>query len=350
MSFRPVILAAILLVSSRVSGAVLSEYDFYLAPFSNQLTQRTVSQTLQDSRGALWFVTKEGLNKYQGQTVENYRFSSSDPKSISSNNITKVAEDKKGNIWIATLGNGLNRYDAISNGFLTFLADPNNRNSPYSNSIHSLFTSSNGVLWLGYDDSFSSFNPATGMYHHFTSESLGISKFGEVRDIAEDKTGNIWLATGNGLVRVLSSQENVTSLSAEYVKTSAETAATNRILITSENILWLSHLENGISVIDLNLGESSFLSHDEGSNSSLSSNVILDIYEDHGSNIWVATYEGLNLYSRELNTFFSRSVLIPSSTVRVQRWSCGTDRSALLKSNNVLLTFIQQPRTRHRLQ
>ena len=104
------------------------DIDFRIEALSENLTQKTVIQTYQDSRGILWFLTQEGLNKYNGYTVENFRYSPSDSSSISSNEGTRITEDNAGNLWISTFGGGLNQYDPVTppeNGYLFFDRIPN---------------------------------------------------------------------------------------------------------------------------------------------------------------------------------------------------------------------------------
>lgn len=306
MLLRAFTLIVLLVSANETFPSPVSEYDFYVAPFSKNLTQQTVTQTFQDSRGALWFLTKEGLNKYQGQTVENYRFLAGSELSISSNNVTEITEDADGNIWVATQGGGINRYDPTINGFQAQLADPNERNSPFSNTIYSLFADSTGLLWLGYNNSFSSFDPSIGSYRHYTSAYLGLEEFGEVLDITEDNKNQIWLATSTGLLRLVKDDETDSTTLLEVEKVHLPNhpdSGINRILVTTDNKLWAAHTDLGISIVDLETGSAEFVEHDENSNTSLSSNRVLDIYEDSSGNVWVATYEGLSLYDFSTRTF-----------------------------------------------
>ena len=90
-----------------LEGAELSnseEVSFKLSVVSQYLTQQTVAQTFQDSRGVLWFLTQEGLSKYNGLEVENYIHSPTDPSSITTNSVTRIAEDTNGDLWVSTKG------------------------------------------------------------------------------------------------------------------------------------------------------------------------------------------------------------------------------------------------------
>ena len=128
---RRVLAATLILLKAQfafgVGASPQVNIDFTLSPVSKNLTQQSVIQTFQDSQGALWFVTQEGLNKYTGKNLENYRYSPRYPDSLSTDSVKAITEDTYGNIWIATDGGGLNRYDQITNSFSSIQFDPNDR-------------------------------------------------------------------------------------------------------------------------------------------------------------------------------------------------------------------------------
>ena len=157
--------------ASAIQGAQLPfvNLDLNLAAFSDQLTQHTVQQSFQDSRGALWLVAQEGLNKYTGHELETYQYSATNPDSLPLNAITRITEDKDGQIWMSTRGAGLVFYNSMTNSFKEFYADPNDKNTPYSNDILTIFCDSAGIIWLAYVNGFSRFNPKDGAFHHFVA-------------------------------------------------------------------------------------------------------------------------------------------------------------------------------------
>src|SRR5579862_9822830 len=74
------------------------------------LSQNHVLCALQDSRGFMWFGTRDGLKRYDGYKFTIYRNVAGDQHSLSNNFVTGIIEDSKGYIWIATNGGGVNRY------------------------------------------------------------------------------------------------------------------------------------------------------------------------------------------------------------------------------------------------
>ena len=75
------------------------------------LSNNSVRCIYQDHNGFMWFGTNDGLNKYDGYTFTVFKNQIKNPRSISSNFITDMSNSKNGDIWIATLGGGVSRYD-----------------------------------------------------------------------------------------------------------------------------------------------------------------------------------------------------------------------------------------------
>src|ERR1700694_439722 len=75
------------------------------------LSQSDVTCILQDSRGFMWFGTRDGLNKYDGYQFTVYKNNSGDEHTLANNFIMDMIEDAKGYIWIGTWGGGRDRYD-----------------------------------------------------------------------------------------------------------------------------------------------------------------------------------------------------------------------------------------------
>ena len=65
----------------------------------------------QDSRGFMWFCTRNGLNRWDGQEVRTFVPDHSDPGAISGSVIVIAFEDSRGDLWFGSEG-GLSRFDS----------------------------------------------------------------------------------------------------------------------------------------------------------------------------------------------------------------------------------------------
>ena len=116
------------------------------------LSHSNVINILQDRKGFLWFGTRDGLNKYDGYKFTIYKNRFGDENSLSQNMVNDLAEDSEGNIWIATWGGGINKYDPKHNTFTCYRHDKNDPYSISSDLVHSIEIDANGNLWIGTDE------------------------------------------------------------------------------------------------------------------------------------------------------------------------------------------------------
>ena len=274
--------------------------------FLDKLTQQTVSQSFQDSTGALWFVTQEGLNKYTGHELETYRHQPSSTTSLPANIVTKLAEDNRGTVWIATLGGGLGLYDEVTNSFKTFSANPNDTNTPYSNDIYTVFADSTGKLWIGYRNGFSVLDPESRQYHHYISGNGGVPFMGAVKDFAQTSDGRVWAATEeSGLLEV--NDRTGTTATHAYSPNNPDSIVPGSIFslhVDQNDAIWIASEENGLSRFNPSTEKAISFVHEETNLKSLSSNQVTSLFEDQDGTIWVGTIEGLDLYRAQDEAFY----------------------------------------------
>src|SRR5688572_9201464 len=111
------------------------------------LSNSTIESICQDHRGFMWFGTRDGLNRFDGNQMVVYKYDATDSTSLSDNFVTYIYEDRNHNLWIGTI-NGLNRFDAESNSFTRFRHKPGLTGSLSSNHISCIYQDSRQRLWI----------------------------------------------------------------------------------------------------------------------------------------------------------------------------------------------------------
>lgn len=156
--------------------------------------------SLQDKAGNLWFgTTGEGLYRYDGKSFT--QFTTND--GLSDNTVYSLAEDKAGNIWIGT-ADGLSRYDGKKISIVPFFANDNVYNASNTNAgtqkneVWSIMLDKKGKLWFGmrkglycYDGMF--FTRFLDGKHISNPENLQLKM---VACMLEDKDGIMWFGSG----------------------------------------------------------------------------------------------------------------------------------------------------------
>src|ERR1700730_6468061 len=74
----------------------------------NGLPQASVNSILQTRDGFLWFATFGGLVRYDGLRFQ--VFNPGNTKGLRTGRFTALLEDREGNLWITTEGQGLTLY------------------------------------------------------------------------------------------------------------------------------------------------------------------------------------------------------------------------------------------------
>lgn len=111
-----------------------------------------------------------------------------------------ILEDSNDNIWVITMGNGVYRYTPSNGEIKHFTHDENDSTTISSNSVSNAMETSRGQIWFSTDrGGICRFNPKDE-----TFTAYGIAE-GLPDDTAykmlEDKNGNLWFGTNNGLVK-----------------------------------------------------------------------------------------------------------------------------------------------------
>ncbi|PQJ81250.1 hypothetical protein BTO16_01030 [Polaribacter glomeratus] len=154
------------------------------------LSQSSVLCILQDSKGFLWFGTRDGLNKYDGHTFTSYRYNYKDKNSISNSYIKCLLEDKNGSIWVGT-NNGLNKYITQTDNFIRYKGS-NIDGSLINNEIWSLAATKTAYIWIGTNEGLEKFNINTGKSKHIVDKTQ-ISTKNQIRSLFVTSNNNLWI-------------------------------------------------------------------------------------------------------------------------------------------------------------
>ncbi|HXJ94458.1 MAG TPA: two-component regulator propeller domain-containing protein [Terriglobia bacterium] len=166
---------------------------------SDGLSQSSVTAILQDRRGFMWFGTRDGLNRYDGNDFVVYKNKAETPESLSANLITDLMEDEQGHLWIATYTGGVNKFDPATERFTRYRHDPTNPNSLVSDSVNSIARDRHGFLWFGTEASgLDKFDPSNGTFTHYRNDSDG-QFVDRITKVIEGRKGDIWFVGRRGL-------------------------------------------------------------------------------------------------------------------------------------------------------
>ena len=161
---------------------------------------QNVHCSLQDKNGNIWFgTTGEGVYRYDGK--EFTQFTQKD--GLSNNKVWSIMEDKWGNIWFGT-DDGVSRFDGKTISKVPFTvvnANSFGMSIPQSgkNSVWSMFQDKSGIIWFGtsqdlycYDEK--SFSRFLDNMNILNNQNLQLK---EIQCFLEDSSGTIWMGSGS---------------------------------------------------------------------------------------------------------------------------------------------------------
>ncbi|WP_026899261.1 hybrid sensor histidine kinase/response regulator [Daejeonella oryzae] len=302
---KAVLLFTLLAGINNVFSQQKSKYTFSYLSTDEGLSQSNVTCVLQDFQGFIWLGTQDGLNKYDGSKFKIYRNNPDKPSSLSANYITALLEDKHQNLWVATQGGGLNKFDRKKNEFRHYEFDSKKVNGLSSNNIKTIFEDQNGNIWIGTNDAgISVLNPEKNTFTNFKNQQGVVNSLSDnrVNAIYQEKSGAVYIGTSNGLNRFDPRKKNFNHYAFGAEKSSASLKI-NAILEDSRGNLWVG-LDQGGGLNRLNRGDNSFTRflHQDKNPNSLILNDVTELIEDSKGNIWIGTRNGgLDILDQNLN-------------------------------------------------
>ncbi|MDR0891515.1 MAG: response regulator [Mediterranea sp.] len=234
-----------------------------------------VYHIMEDREGNLWFSTKgdglvkaePDLNAPNGLRFTRYKNLPSDPNTLSGNDVYYTYQDSQGRIWVGLFGGGLNLLTEKS-GVVTF----KNKN--------------NGLKQY----------PSYGLYT-------------EVRTLTEDNAGRIWVGTTDGLMSFDGHFTSPEQIEFETYRQMSDRSnvADNDIYVLyrdSHAHIWVSVFGGGLSKMtgyDTQKHEPTFQTY--GIREGLNNDVVKSIVEDGHGHLWFTTEIGLSCFNTSTGQF-----------------------------------------------
>ena len=147
-----------------------------------------------DRKGTLWVGTDTSLDRFDSKRLNFAHFR---PDLQALVRYHAIQEDRHGDLWLASWGAGLHRFDPATGKFAVYTHKSGDSNSLSNDRVNSICIDLDGILWVGTTSGLDRFDPKTEKFRTFY-ERDGLSD-NTVFAILEDGRGDLWLRTGSGL-------------------------------------------------------------------------------------------------------------------------------------------------------
>lgn len=241
------------------NGSGLLKYESSTGKFSlyrnekgnpASISSDIITSSLQDKKGTLWFGTfMGGLSQMSGKRFIRYLPELNNSNSLSNKSIYALTDNDNHNLWIGTLGGGVDKFDVanrkfthhnVSNtpglstnyilsmynkagtiyictslgldvlntftGQITHLFEDTVQRGELSDQIiYYTIEDSRRLLWIATDNGINIYNPEKRTIRYITSAN-GLPS-DQVVSLCEDRKGNVWAGTRNGLAYIQCMQD-----------------------------------------------------------------------------------------------------------------------------------------------
>jgi len=305
------------------------------------LSQSTVNYIIQDKKGFMWFATFDGINKYDGYSIQTYRHIEHDKTSLSHNGSVVLFEDNDGYIWIVNNGNaGIDKFNPETDSFTRYTHDPENPRSISSNDVINVSEDKDGNIWLCtanainlvvnkktngqsiaqfirfynttnsipfnmvYEDRHGNILIFADYLFHFDRKSQKIHQTSTqlvpstITSVAEDRSGDLWIAsTLDGIIRLVYNPRTNSYHRADPGKVNITPNNRNYILIDDKDRIWIATESKGLFQYIQKEDRLINYTNNEIDPKSISDNTIYSLYIDRTGILWIGTFsQGLCKY------------------------------------------------------
>lgn len=317
----------------------------------------------------LWVATESGIYLYDLRTnkVGHLSCVEGDPYSISDNAVYALCKDKEGGMWIGTYFGGVNYFPKTYTYFHKFY--PKATQNAVGKRVREFCADADGQLWIGTEDKgLFHYNPHTdeatpfrhpsisynvhglcldgshlwvsnfaGILHRIDLRNASVKDYDNCKDvfsICRTHTGQIYLGTTNGVMHYDARSDAfayIPELSGVFIYYIKEDKRGN---------LWIATYVDGLYKWNLRTNEWKHYVYSANDPQSLSSNKVLNVFEDSRHRVWVTTQGGgFCLFNSETENFsrYDSAIGLPSNVAyRIEE----DDEGALwVTTNKGLLHF-----------
>ena len=324
----------------KLKAQIGTNYSFKFKNYTTQngLSHNYTRKCLKDSKGFLWIITQNGLNRFDGVTFTTFLNEINDSTSLPANDLLDMAIDKNDNIWLA-YGKGICCYNQKTHSFIkpkttlnihaqslaydestntiwyntanglfkinahTLLVEKSSLQTTYPNFETMMYIDSKHRLWIGIERfGFYVYNIQQHTFQYFDKQIWP-------RRFYEDDEHNVWIASwGSNIIKFDSTnnpkpfwqQQTITQEKNIYA------GVTQSKQLTGSNILWTTSLGSGIVLYDKKLQKPvQEIRYDASVKSGLLSDFSANIYCDNEGIIWVCSWRGLSKINKQEQQFQS---------------------------------------------
>ncbi|GIZ08784.1 two-component regulator propeller domain-containing protein [Flavobacterium sp. UMI-01] len=278
-------------------------------------TQKIINDLWYDKiNNLLWVATnngaiKIGLSDYTSN-VQNYKFSyyvnsQTNRKSIDNNSVNVIVKDKNGDVWVATNGDYLNKYNSTKDNFERVYIKKT-KAYELNHLPKRLYVDKDGDFWIGNDlSNLILWNRKTNTFSHISVVGSSTAIF----DIYQDKKGLFWVSTDVSGLFLFQKKNGSATLQRHIVNDfldpfSLPNNKPSKIFEDRKGIYWIGSYDKGVSKLDPSSYSFGHYYYQPNDSNGLNQKTVQSVLQDSKGRIWISAYNGgLNLFDEKTKSF-----------------------------------------------
>lgn len=257
-------------------------YYFRHYQVENGLSNNTVNFIKQDSKGFMWFATKDGLNRFDGSQFKVFRMDAFiKDKNFSKDYIYCILAGKNGMLWVGAQ-NGLYKFNTEKEALEIFIDSLPN--------VYDLTMDRNGKLWFLSSNMICRYDFATKQVKEFPT-----AQYFNATSICLSSAGDIWAASNEGFLKKYDpSSDNFKEFDMFVNSTSPSSRYIQKIYGGANNSIFVGTAAEGLKIFDGNhFTYKDVLTY----NPDKTTIFVRDILQNTKDEYWIATESGIFIYN-----------------------------------------------------
>lgn len=294
---KSAVLFIIILLSSLCTHAYSfqnkNNYYFKRLNITHGLSQNTVNTIVQDRNGFMWFGTKDGLNRFDGQSFQIFKYIPQKENSLGNSFVTTLYEDKEGSIWVGTDA-GIYIYYPQEEVFRSFSLKATD-GSTVEKTVTMITGDKEGNIWIVAE--------MQGLYCYNSQQQSLINyqlKKSNIRSFNIDKTGTIWVSFYEG--GLYFSKDNLKTVQPFKTPDGEEPfkdEVISKTYLGPYNCLYIGSEKSGMKEADLSTHKIRNLTLSDKSGEQV---FVRDFIPYLDNELWIGTESGIYIYNFKTDT------------------------------------------------
>ena len=287
VKMRGFFLFVLLLINCTVSKGQIYKY----IGLEDGLNNQKIYHIQKDRRGYMWFLTQEGIDRYDGKHIKHYNFSDDNMTLDSRIALNWLYMDNGNVLWVIGQKGRIFRYDSQHDKFELAYVHPELIRNKSQAFLDYGYLDKNDRIWLCCKDSITWYDTHTGTVLH-----MSVPVDGEITTIEQTDGNHFFIGTGSGLFRAGIEEGKLKVVPDEALESIAPVHELYYHAVSKQ--LFVGNYKEGILIYDMG-GTGKIISCQFPNHVEVNQIVALNAHE-----LLVAT-GGKGVYKLDVNTYIS---------------------------------------------